>query len=176
MKLKIEQWPIERVLPYERNARIHSPEQQQLLRSSIGKFGFVNPVLVDSAGTLIAGHNRAQVAASMGMKTIPVIQLGHLSEADAKALRLADNSIPERASWSPELVELELASLSELKFDTASLGLDDIQLPELEEVTPTLRAPRKTTTIFVSVKNDFADQARKVITAALKKAGIEASL
>lgn len=173
-KLKIEHWPIEKVVPYANNARIHSPEQQALLKASIDKFGFINPVLVDANGTLIAGHNRAAVAVQVGMKTLPVIQLAHLSEGDAKALRLADNSIPERAHWSPELVETELAALAELNFDVDSLGLDEIKLPELEELDPTVsRSPRKKTTIFVSVANADAEKSRKIIASALSRAKIE---
>lgn len=169
--LAIEMWPIKKVLPYANNAKQHPDAQVSQLSESIKKFGFVNPVLVDAGGVLIAGHGRVAAAQHLGLKKIPVIQLGYLTEADAKALRLSDNAIADRGIWSPELVELELTTLRSLNFDLGPLGLDDIQFPELdEEIIPAPpRAPRNKTTIFVSVLNQDVEKARKAIRSALDR-------
>ncbi len=171
--LEIGMWPIQKVLPYANNAKTHPDIQVDQLVSSISQFGFVNPVLVDAGGVLIAGHGRILAASKLGMKKVPVIRLGYLSEAQAKALRLADNVIPAKAIWSPELVEVELASLKSMNFDIQPLGLDVIELPELEEIIPSVpRANRNKTTIFVSILNQDVERARKAIKAALDKAKI----
>jgi hypothetical protein len=176
--LAIEMWPIKKVLPYANNARQHSDIQVAQLSNSMKKFGFVNPVLVDANGVLIAGHGRILAAQTVGLKKVPVIQLGYLTEVETKALRLADNAIPSRGTWNPELVEIELASLKALNFDLAPLGLDSIEFPELDEdiVQPPPRAQRSKTTIFVSVLNADVERARKVITSALDKAKISHNL
>jgi ParB-like nuclease domain len=169
--LAIEMWPIKKVLPYANNAKQHPDKQLDQLSESIKKFGFVNPVLVDASGVLIAGHGRVASAQKLGLKKIPVIQLGHLSEVDAKALRLSDNAIADRGVWSPELVELELTSLRALNFDLGPLGLDQIEFPQLDEevIQAPPRANRSKTTIFVSVLNADVERARKVIVAALDR-------
>lgn len=126
--LKIETWPIGKVLTYAKNARLHSDEQVDLVSKSIAEFGFVNPCLVDADGVLIAGHCRVLSAKKLGMKTVPVIRLGHLSEQQARALRIADNQLPMRATWDAELLRLEVSDLTLLGFDMPLLGFDTFQL------------------------------------------------
>ncbi len=170
--LKIEQWPIEKIMPYERNARMHSADQKAKIKNSIKEFGFVNPCLVDADGVLIAGHGRVESAMELGLETIPVIRLGHLSEAQAKALRIHDNAVALRSTWSPEILESELDALREMDFDLEPLGLDDIQLPELDDdelVSVPAKRVRSKTTIFVSVLNEDAERARKAIISALER-------
>jgi len=171
-------WPIKKVLPYAGNAKEHPDLQIDQIASSIQQFGFVNPVLVDANGILIAGHGRILSAQKLGLKKIPVIQLGYLSEAQAKALRLADNVIPSKGTWNPGLVELELASLKSLNFDLQPLGLDNIEFPELDEeiIQSAPKANRSKTTIFVSILNQDVERARKVIIAALNKAHLAHNL
>jgi len=171
-------WPIKKVLPYAGNAKEHPELQIDQIASSIQQFGFVNPVLVDANGILIAGHGRILSAQKLGLKKIPVIQLGYLSEAQAKALRLADNVIPSKGTWNPDLVELELASLKSLNFDLQPLGLDNIEFPELDEdvIQPPPKANRSKTTIFVSILNQDVERARKVIVTALDKAKLSHNL
>ena len=174
--LKIEQWPLERINRYPNNMRLHSSEQISQIKESIREFGFVNPCLVDSDGTLIAGHGRLQCAEELGLKKIPVIQLEHLSPEKARALRIADNAIPLNASWDIKLLNLELSELKKIDYDVSRFGLDDIDLPELETIETVPKTPRKKTTIFVSVKNADVEKANKVITAALNKAKIDHNL
>lgn len=127
-KLKIEQWPIEKVINYARNARLHSDDQVKAIAASIKEFGFINPCLVDASGTLIAGHGRVMACKSLAIKTVPVIKLGHLSEDQIKALRIADNQLPMLASWSTELLRAELIELKASDYPIQLLGFDDVQL------------------------------------------------
>lgn len=177
--VKVEQWDIGRVLPYAGNAKIHPDLQVQQLAASMQQFGFVNPVLVDAKGVLVAGHGRLLAAQSLGLKKVPVIKLGHLSEDQAKALRLADNSIPQGGRWNPDLLEAELAHLTAIKFDLEPLGLDNIDLQEIEEQVTSPVAPRANrtkTTIFLSVRNEDVAKARKTVVAALDKAKVAHNL
>ncbi len=77
MDLKIERWPLERLIPYANNARTHSDEQVAQIAASIAEFGFVNPILVGEDGVMIAGHGRVLAARKLGMTEVPVIVLGH---------------------------------------------------------------------------------------------------
>ena len=76
MDLKIERWPLERLIPYANNARTHSDEQVAQIAASIAEFGFVNPILVGEDGVMIAGHGRVLAARKLGMTEVPVIVLG----------------------------------------------------------------------------------------------------
>ncbi len=100
-----------------RNARTHPKRQIEQLCASIQSFGFTNPVLVDEAGVLIAGHGRLRAAKELGLATVPVIELLDLSTAQKKALRLADNKIALNAGWDREILKLELAEIATLDVD-----------------------------------------------------------
>ena len=128
LSLKIETWPIEKVLNYARNARLHSESQVTTIAGSIKEFGFINPCLVDADGVLIAGHGRILASKQLGHKTVPVIKLGHLTDIQVKALRIADNAIPLAATWSADLLRTELGDLSTAGYDMPLLGFDDVQL------------------------------------------------
>ena len=78
--------PVAALVPYAENARTHSPAQVAQIASSIAEFGFVNPVLVDGAGVLVAGHGRVMAAKRLGMASVPAIRLAHLTDAQARAL------------------------------------------------------------------------------------------
>jgi ParB-like chromosome segregation protein Spo0J len=110
-KLKIETWAVERVINYARNACLHSEEQIAAVAASIKEFGFINPCLVDPEGVLIAGHGRVMACKLLGINKVPVIKLGHLDENQIRALRIADNQLPQLASWSQELLRIELNDL-----------------------------------------------------------------
>ena len=99
----IEWRPVEALIPYARNARTHSEAQVALIAGSIREFGFNNPVLVDDESGVIAGHGRLLAARQLGMTQVPVIELGHLSEAQRRAFILADNRLAEQAGWDRDL-------------------------------------------------------------------------
>lgn len=103
--------------PDPRNARTHSKRQVDQIIASIREFGFTNPLLVDPDGVLIAGHGRLLAAKSIGMSEVPTIELAGLSEAQKRALRLADNKIAMNAGWDLDLLKVELAELSQLDIE-----------------------------------------------------------
>lgn len=129
--LAVTSWPVERLAPYGRNARTHSDDQVTTIAASIAEFGFNNPVLVDEQGEIIAGHGRLSAAQRLGLVEVPVIVLGHLSEAQKRAFRLADNRIALDAGWDEDLLAAELHALNGDGFDLALTGFSDEELDEL---------------------------------------------
>ena len=115
--LSVTYRPIADLKPDPRNARTHPKKQIEQLCASIRSFGFTNPVLADEVGVLIAGHGRLRAAKELGLTTVPVIELRDMTEAQKKALRLADNKIALNAGWDLEILKLELAEIAVLDVD-----------------------------------------------------------
>ena len=128
---RIEHWPTERLLPCARNARLHSSEQVAQIAASIAEFGFVNPCLVGADGILVAGHGRLAAAGKLGLPTVPVVVLGHLTPTQRRALVIADNRLAERATWDEALLRVELEALQEEGFDLEVTGFDADDLAAL---------------------------------------------
>ena len=129
--LQIERWPVERLLPYARNARTHSDEQVAQVAASIVEFGWTSPILVGADGVIIAGHARLLAARKLKMVEVPVIVLGHLTEAQRRALVLADNQIALNAGWNAEMLRIELQDLRVDGFNLDLIGFTDEELQEL---------------------------------------------
>ena len=127
----IEQWPVDRLIPYARNARTHSAGQIAQLAASIREFGFTNPILVDTGFGVVAGHARLQAARKLDLAAVPVIVLDHFTETQKRAYVLADNRLALGASWDDEMLAAELAALVEESFDLDVLGFDDEELDRL---------------------------------------------
>ena len=129
-------WPLTRLKPYERNARTHSREQVRQIIASIKEFGFTNPLLVDGADGILAGHGRLAAAKDMGLTEVPVIVLDHLSAEQRRAYILADNQLALNAGWDAELLQMDF-DLNLLGFSpdelTAALGGEFGAVDELEE-------------------------------------------
>ncbi|AGI66523.1 putative DNA methyltransferase [Octadecabacter antarcticus 307] len=125
-KLTISYRPLSEVAVNPRNARTHDKRQLKQIKDSIEAFGFANPLLVDEAGVLIAGHGRLSAAKSLGLETVPIIVLEHLAETQKRALMLADNKIALNASWDMDLLANELVDLSsmDLEFDMELTGFE----------------------------------------------------
>ncbi|MES9843215.1 MAG: site-specific DNA-methyltransferase [Candidatus Sedimenticola sp. 6PFRAG5] len=132
----VEHWSLQRLIPYARNARTHDEGQVSQIAGSIAEFGFVNPILVGDDNIIIAGHGRLLAAQQLGLEKVPVIVLGHLTEAQRRALVIADNKIAENAGWNEELLQLELAELRDLDFDLDLIGFSDEELDALLESEP----------------------------------------
>ena len=109
--------PVGEIRPDPRNARTHPKRQVEQIVASIRTFGFANPILVDDAGVIIAGHGRLLAAKAMGMAEVPTITLGGLDEPRKRALRLADNKIALNAGWDLDLLKAELGELSALDIE-----------------------------------------------------------
>lgn len=131
MAERIELWPAERLQPYAKNARTHSDEQVDQIAASIREFGFTNPILVDSADGIIAGHGRLMAAKRLGLATVPVIVLDHLTDAQRRAYILADNKLALNAGWDNDLLAQELAQLQDEGFDLELAGFSDEELADL---------------------------------------------
>jgi ParB-like chromosome segregation protein Spo0J len=131
MQSLIERWPVERLIPYAKNARTHSEEQVAQIAASIAEFGWTNPILVGPDGVLIAGHARLAAARKLKMADVPVIVLEHLTESQRRALVLADNKLALNAGWDEETLRAELEALSKEGFDLDIVGFTDEEIEEL---------------------------------------------
>lgn len=122
--MSVVMWPIDRVKPYDKNPRINDGSVDSVARS-ISQYGFRQPIVVDKVGVVIAGHTRLKAAKKLGMTEVPVHVASDLSEAKARALRIADNKTHELAEWNVDLLSDEVRALSALPdFDDFELGMD----------------------------------------------------
>jgi|SRR5579871_1727237 len=131
MAWRIEQWLIEKLIPYARNPRTHSDAQIAQIAASIAEFGFNNPILVDTKAGIIAGHGRLLAARKLGLTEVPVIVLDHLSESQKRAYVIADNKLAENAGWDDDLLRSELAALQAEDFRIDLIGFEDDELARL---------------------------------------------
>ena len=129
--LQVVLWPVDRLIPFARNARPHSEEQVAQIAASIAEFGWTNPILAGADGIVIAGHARLQAARKLGMTEVPVIVLDHLTETQRRALVLADNRLALNAGWDEEMLRVELESLREDDYDLSILGFADEEIEDL---------------------------------------------
>ena len=123
--------PIGKLVPYVNNARTHSPEQINKLRSSLREFGFINPVIIDRDFGVIAGHGRILAAKEEGIAEVPCVFADHLTEAQKKAYIIADNRMAMDAGWDEELLRVEIEALQAEAFDLSLTGFDDKELSDL---------------------------------------------
>lgn len=130
---RLESMAVADLRPHDRNPRTHSKKQIEQIAESIRRFGFTNPVLVDRDGQVIAGHGRIEAAKLLGMATVPVLRLEHMTEAEKRAYIIADNRLAELAGWDNDLLALELAAVAELdsEFDLALTGFDVAEIEAL---------------------------------------------
>ncbi|MDD3028824.1 MAG: site-specific DNA-methyltransferase [Alphaproteobacteria bacterium] len=133
MAERIELWPTEKLVPYDRNPRTHSAEQVEQIAASIVEFGFLNPILVDTASGIIAGHGRLMAAKQLGLKDVPVVILDHLTDDQKRAYVIADNKLALNAGWDEELLRKEMEELAASGFDLPIIGFSDDELAALLE-------------------------------------------
>lgn len=122
---------IEKLVPYVNNARTHSSDQINKLRSSIREFGFINPVIIDKDYGVIAGHGRIMAAKEEGIKEVPCVFADHLNEAQKKAYILADNRMALDAGWDEELLRVEIESLEDYGFNVELTGFSPDELSNI---------------------------------------------
>jgi len=125
----VEVWPIDELIPYSNNPKEHPDEQVQKIASSIKNYGWDQPIVVDDGGEIIKGHGRRQAAQVLGLDEVPVIVREDLSDAEAKAARIADNKTAE-SPWDEGLLSVELKGLDD-DFDADELGFDDDEFDDL---------------------------------------------
>ncbi|WP_211276794.1 ParB/Srx family N-terminal domain-containing protein [Erythrobacter tepidarius] len=133
---RIETWPLERLRPYAQNAKQHGPDQVARIAASMAAFGWTVPCLVAEDGELIAGHGRVLAAMELGLTEAPVIVLAHLTEAQRRAYRIADNRLTELGTWDEALLAGELRHLLAEDFDLGLTGFADGELDRLLALDP----------------------------------------
>jgi DNA modification methylase len=131
MAQRIEIWPVDRVIPYARNPRMHADEQVAQIAASIAEFGFLNPILVDTQRGIVAGHGRLLAARMLQLAEVPVIVLDHLSDNQRRAYIIADNKLALNAGWDDQLLASELAELEREGLDLALTGFSEEELGHL---------------------------------------------
>lgn len=136
---RAERWPIERLIPYARNARTHSDAQIAQIASSIREWGWTTPILVDEDGTVLAGHGRLAAARQLQMHEVPVIIASGWSDAKRRAYILADNKLALNSGWDDQILALELADIGN-DFDLNLVGFtpDEVAALTPEQVKPGL--------------------------------------
>ena len=130
MELKVETWPIERLVEYARNPR-KNDEQVERMKAAIKEFGFRIPVVAKSDGSLVDGHLRLKAARALGLKEVPVALADELTETQVKAFRLLANQSANWAEWDSDLLKLELEELEADGFDCDIIGFDEDTLEAL---------------------------------------------
>jgi 16S rRNA G966 N2-methylase RsmD len=134
---KVEQWPIEKLVPYAKNSRTHSEEQVAQIAASIREWGFTTAVLVDESGSIIAGHGRVMAARKLGLSSLPVMVAAGWTDAQKRAYVIADNKLALNAGWDNELLALELGELGDAGFDLELTGFTDEEIKALMPVEVT---------------------------------------
>jgi len=123
---RVERRPLDALVPFAANARTHDAKQVAQIAASMREWGWTNPVLVDEAGTIIAGHGRVMAARTLGFSEAPVMVASGWSEAQKRAYVLADNQLALNAGWDAALLGSELRGLEEVGFDLELLGFGNL--------------------------------------------------
>jgi len=129
--MQIEQIGIATLIPFAKNSRTHSDAQVAQIAASIREFGFTNPVLIDEANGIIAGHGRVMAARKLKLTEVPCIRLSHLSDAQKRAYVIADNKLALNAGWDEAMLKLELADLKALDFGLNLTGFNTDEIDAL---------------------------------------------
>jgi len=143
MNQELQQWPIEKLIPYARNPRKNDHAVDRIA-SAIKEFGFRVPLLAKSDGSLVDGHLRLKAAQKLNLETVPVLLCDDMTDVQIKAFRISVNRMAELADWDTELLSLEMQELVEVGFDSSLTGFDSISSlaepfdfnPEQKETTP----------------------------------------
>ncbi len=144
LQLGVEYVDINLIKPFEKNPRTHTKEQVQQIVTSMMKFGWVNPILVDENYEIIAGHGRLLAGQELGYEKVPVLQLKHLTKDERLALLIADNKIADNAGWDEELLQQAMEELNKGNFDLETLGFSN---KELEKIRATFESEKQSAEI-----------------------------
>jgi ParB-like chromosome segregation protein Spo0J len=132
--MKIELWPIEKLIPYDNNPRKNDGAVNAVAKS-IKDYGFKNPIIVDEKGVILAGHTRKLAAELLKLKQVPVIVASDLTQEQARQFRLIDNSTASIAEWELEKLMQECAAMPEVEFKDFGLDLE-AELLKAQGLTP----------------------------------------
>ena len=126
--MKVKQTKLKDLKPYENNPRLHSELQIIQIATSIKEFGFINPILADEKNMILAGHGRFLASQRLELDKVPVVVVEGLSEAQKKALVIADNKIASNSEWDEDLLWEEIRKLNELGFDIYKLAFEEMEV------------------------------------------------
>lgn len=130
LRLQVVLKSLDQIIPYINNPRINEKGIDKVA-SSIKEFGFNSPIILDKDNVIIAGHTRYLAAQKLGLEEVPCINVEHLSPAQIKAYRIADNKVAEYSDWEDELLKLELEQLKEIEFDLSLTGFEEWETEHL---------------------------------------------
>tara|TARA_R100000005_G_scaffold42074_1_gene19810 strand:- start:3767 stop:4387 length:621 start_codon:yes stop_codon:yes gene_type:complete len=122
---KIVNKPINELIPYDRNPRVHPDSQIKQLQNSIREWGWTIPILIDEESNVVAGHGRLYAAQDMGIEEVPCVVASGWTEEQRKGYVIADNKLSENGQWNDLLYFSELRSLSDDGYDLTLVGMDD---------------------------------------------------
>ncbi|MBR3163812.1 ParB N-terminal domain-containing protein [Candidatus Saccharibacteria bacterium] len=115
--IELEYLPVDALTPYENNTRAHGDTDVDAICESISQFGFSDPIGVWGAeNVIVEGHGRLTAAKRLGLDTVPVIHLDHLTDEQRRAYAIAHNKTAELSKWDFEKLDLEMASLKQIDF------------------------------------------------------------
>ena len=137
----IETVALECLKPNPRNARTHSKRQLKLIADSVKTFGFVNPILIDKDGMIIAGHGRLTAARRLCMTEVPALRIEHLSDDEIRAYVLADNQLATLAGWDDDILAIELQHLTEVVVDV-DVTVTGFEMPAIDLIIQRAKAPK----------------------------------
>jgi len=181
---KIEQWEIDRLIPYARNPRKNDHAVDKIA-SAIREFGFKVPIIAKSNGDVVDGHLRLKAAQKLGMDTVPVVIADDLTDAQVRAFRLSVNKMAEIADWDDELLQLELDELRDMDFNLDLTGFSAEEINILfngwePDFNPAEKHGQNLdgieAVIKIAVSQNDQEFAKEKITNALDSAGIEYDL
>lgn len=178
--MKIEKISIDKIKPYENNAKLHPPEQIEQIKKSIQDFGNNDPIAIDENGVIIEGHGRYEALKELGFKEIEVIRLSHLSEQQKKAYSLIHNKLTMNTDFDYNILDSELAyineidmsvfgfelSISDEDFDT-EFSLTDDEKPSREQITFVLQ--REQLKFLENAMNEVKDEMTEIYEEASDK-------
>ncbi|WP_254449145.1 DNA methyltransferase [Ruegeria sp. HKCCA5491] len=163
MAEKVIQLKISQIKPYANNNRVHAAKNVDKLKASVAQFGFVTPILLDGSGTIIAGHGRYEAAKALGLNSVPTVVADHLSEAEVRALRIADNKLAELSDWNEAALQIEFAELMDLSLDgelNFDLDITGFETPEIDIIIDSVGE----VTVSVAETVETPDPAAPVVT------------
>src|SRR5712692_8171552 len=130
-ELRVSAWPIDKVIPFARNARKIPASAVDKVAASIKEFGWRQPIVVDKEGVIICGHTRLLSAQKLGLEQAPVHVAANLTPAQVRAYRLLDNRSHDESSWDEDLLGLELLDLKGMGVDLDLTGFTSDEIDEL---------------------------------------------
>lgn len=123
--MKVENFTLEKLIPYSSNNRFHGDEQVERIAKSISEFGFNQPIVIDEDNVILVGHGRFEAAKKLKLEEVPVLKVLGLDDTKKRAYRILDNKLQNDSTWNFENLESEINFLTENDFDIDSWGLDD---------------------------------------------------